>query len=120
MQKEEIILNQLIFNADFSNFVLQYLQPEYFQNNYHRLVFESIRDYIEKYKQAPSKEALFIALKQNVLSWDDDAKKSLIALVEDRVFVEQTQQSQWLLDMTEEFCRTQAIYNGLVKSIEIH
>ncbi len=120
MQKEEIILNQLIFNADFSNFVLQYLQPEYFQNNYHRLVFESIRDYIEKYKQAPSKEALFIVLKQNVLSWDDDAKKSLIALVEDRVFVEQTQQSQWLLDMTEEFCRTQAIYNGLVKSIEIH
>lgn len=120
MQKEIMILNQLITNSEYRNSVFHYLKPEYFnQNTLHKLLFEHISSYIEKYKVSPSKEALIIALKNKISIWDEDTLKTIFSIIEE-IFTPSFQELQWLVDLTEEFCKTQAIYLGLLKSIEIH
>lgn len=120
LKKEVLILNQLITNTEYRNIVLFYLESDYFQQRSIKILFECIRDYITKYKTSPSKEALIISLKQNNNGFDDELLKQFSDYIENDLYKQETQEFQWLLDITEEFCRTQAIYNGLLKSIEIH
>ena len=119
--KESLILNSLIVNSDYRTRVLPYLFQEYFQNQYNRILFSVLKDYLEKYHFAPSKEALIISLKPFVAHFNEENFKSLSDIIDNELYdTSAIHNDQWLLDTTEEFCQNQSIYNAISKSIEIY
>lgn len=119
--KELMILNHLLVNSEFQIKVLPYLQENYFSSQIYKLLFATIKDYIDQYKGSPSKEALIICLKPKIKNLsDDDLEEVSVILDEDLYKTDSPQNLEWLLNTTEEFCKERAVYNSLLKSIEIH
>ena len=59
---EKTILSNLILNEDYCRKVFPYLKEDYFDDTVLRKVFETASEYMEKYKEPPSLEALKIAV----------------------------------------------------------
>ena len=55
------ILRNLINDEDYTRSVIPFLKKEYFENN-HRVVFDSVVEFVDKYNKLPTQEALSIEL----------------------------------------------------------
>ena len=55
------ILRSLINDEDYTRTVIPFLKKEYFENN-HRVVFDSVVDFVNRYNKLPTQEALTIEL----------------------------------------------------------
>lgn len=114
---EHQILQNLIFNEDFSRRVLPFLTPEYFQDRVQRNIYGLIETYIKKYNKVPSKSALIIDAENARGVSDDEAKQ--IADQINGLTNEDLPDVEWLIDQTEKFCQDRAIYNAIMSSIQI-
>lgn len=118
MQLEEMILENLIANEDYSRKVLPFLKEEYFESDYNRTLFLVIENFILKYNALPPKKSIEMdlsttkGLSQNVV---DNCLKTLVALSD----TPNLNQTQWLSDNTEKWCQERAIYLAISKSIQI-
>ena len=76
-----------------------------------------LNEFIQKYNDLPTKEALLIDIDKikNISEIDYDSSLKLIEKLDEPDSVEE----QWLLDATEEFCQERAIYNAIMDSIGI-
>jgi replicative DNA helicase len=116
MRIENQILNNLIYNEEFTRKSLPFIKIEYFKESQHRIIFNLVDDFIKKYNKMPSKESLLIDLEnKNSLNEEDYKKTKEFVEVSSKVEVE----FQWLLDKTEKFCQDQAIMLALRESIKI-
>ena len=61
---ETTILNNLIFNEDYTRKVIPFLKAEYFTDFTEKTVFQTVADYVEKYKSVPDVEALSIDIQK--------------------------------------------------------
>ena len=69
---ETTILNNLLFNEEYTRKVLPFLRPEYFEEKCDTLVFEQISSFLTQYDKLPTKEVLNIELQKRVdLSQDE-------------------------------------------------
>jgi hypothetical protein len=59
---EKTILSNLILNDDYSRKVFPYIKEDYFEENSIKKIFSTYAQYVEKYKESPSLEALKISL----------------------------------------------------------
>jgi len=119
--KELLILNNLLINSDYQIRVLPYLEESYFSDNNSKILFSAIKAYLDTYKMAPSKEALIICLKPKLKNFSDDDLQEFSEILDNDLFKNSKNENMnWLLDITEEFCQEKAVYNSLLKSIEIH
>lgn len=111
---EKTILRNLMHDEVYMRQVLPFLRPEYF-NQSDLIVYRLIADFIGSYNNCPTTEALDIALqKKNLNETDFKAAAELIReLQPTEVNVD------WLLTETERFCKDKAVYNAILKSIEI-
>src|SRR5271166_522071 len=115
---ENIILRNLIFNEDFSRKTLPYFLPVYFSETTEKLLFNEINQFIVKYNNLPTIEALKIAT--NALNQAPEIKETIENLLEQfEKDKNQTADQQWLLDESERFCKEKAIYNAVLESIQI-
>ena len=57
---ETTILQNLIYNEEFSRKVIPFIEPDYFENKSERVIFEHIAEFIVKYGSAITNEALNI------------------------------------------------------------
>lgn len=117
MSFEQVIFSNLIFNEDYARKVIPFLRDEYFSDHSERIIFQLIDDYVKKYNSFPSKEALAIDLsnKENVNEQIFKTCKGVIETIE----VDDKTKIEWLLDQTEKFCQEKAVYNAIMKSIQI-
>lgn len=117
MSFEQVIFSNLIFNEDYARKVIPFLRDEYFSDHSERIIFQLIDDYVKKYNSFPSKEALAIDLsnKENVNEQTFKTCKGVIETIE----VDDKTKIEWLLDQTEKFCQEKAVYNAIMKSIQI-
>ena len=113
---EKQILNALVYSEDFLRKTLPFLKDEYFTDRVDRSVYNLILDYVKKYNSTPSVSALVIEA-GNVTGISDDEHKDAVELI--RQFKDIDSDQQWLLDQTEKFCQDKAIYNAIMKSIQI-
>lgn len=114
---EKTILSNLILNEEYSRKVYPYLKEDYFDDTSLRKIFQTCCEYVEKYKEPPSKEALKLAIdKRKDLS--EDAYKQVHEIINDLV-VDKNTNSSFLLDETEKFCQDKDLYNSIRKSILI-
>lgn len=113
---ETTILRNLIFNEDYSRKVIPFIQPDYFEQKTEKIIFEEIVQFIVKYGSAITIEALNIEVENRTDLNETEIKeireinKSLNNSIVDK---------QWLLDITEKWCRDRAIYLALMESIHI-
>ena len=57
---EQTILKNLIYNEEYTRKVLPFVRAEYFSDNSERLVLREVFEFIHKYKNPPTHEALVI------------------------------------------------------------
>jgi replicative DNA helicase len=113
------ILAQLIHDDGFTRKVLPFLKDEYFENE-DRVVFETIREFVEKYSTPPTVVAVRLALQQKP-KLSDQTIKTALELVDEVAQGAKLPSTQepWLIAETEKFCQDRAIYNGVVEAADI-
>ena len=112
---ETTILNNLIFNEDYTRKVIPFLKAEYFTDFTEKTVFQTVAEYVDKYKSVPDIEALNIDI-QKASQTEEQYKTIQDYLIK---FVPSKVDEQWLLDETEKFCKDKAIYNAILDGIHI-
>jgi replicative DNA helicase len=112
-----LILVNLVVDEGFTRKVIPFLKTEYFQEEEERLVFDLTHKFLMKYNKLPTKEALLIDLsnRENISQQVSEKSKAFIHKIEEKKV-----DPKWMLDQTEDFCKKRAIYNALMKSVEIY
>ena len=118
MRTETAILKNLLQNEEYTRKVLPFLKNDYFTENADKIVYGKINDFVIKYNNLPSKEALVIELSEEKIH-EEHFRESMELLDEINKNTEDYTDLSWLLDTTEKFCQDKAIYNAVVESISI-
>ena len=116
---ETTILKNLIYNEDFSRKVLPFLKPEYFLDSTEKTVFAEIYDFINEYKNPPTKEALVINFTEKKTLTAEQVGNAIELLNEIHLAKDEPTEQQWLMNQTEKFCQDKAIYNAIMESVTI-
>ena len=118
MRLEQTILKNLIKDKNYTRKVLPFLKEEYFGNTEDRLLFKEVADFLIKYGEQPTFDALDIEI-NNIRGTTDDTVKNMRETL--KVLNDDTEKTNvdWLLDSTEKFCQEKAIYNAITSSLEI-
>ena len=113
---ETTVLRNLVFNEEYSRKVIPFIQPDYFEQRSEKVIIEEITQFIVKYGNAITTEALRIEL-------DNRTDLSEMEIKETRELTSSLTDApvddSWLLDTTEKWCRDRAIYLALMESIQI-
>lgn len=112
----DVIFSNLIYNDEYARKVLPFISEEYFDNRLDKFLFKTIKEYSIKYHSAPSKPALLVEI-ENSTSLNQDEHK----IVSDKISAlsQEEVDNDWLLKETEKFCQDKAVYNAIMKSIEV-
>lgn len=94
--------------------VSPFLKEEYF-NGTDLVIYKTIKEFIEKFNNIPTKEALSISIQNSNLN--EEAFKDASLLLNE--LEKSDSNKDWLLEVTEKFCKDKAVYNAILKSIEI-
>ena len=113
---ESTIIQNLVFNEDFSRKVLPFVREEYFENYHEKIIFTEISKFIVKYNTLPTTAALQIEVENRTDLNDEVYKQTVESLSK---LEHAPNDKQWLIDTAEKWCRDRAIYLALVESISI-
>ena len=112
---ETTILNNLIFNEEYTRKVIPFIKEDYFQDGIEKVLFKTIGSYVEKYKINPELEALSLDLQK--VSFNEEQFKAANAYLDE--LKPSKVNLEWLLDETEKWCKDRAIYNAVLSGIHI-
>ena len=114
---ENYILSALVQEEEFSRKALPFLKKEYFADDGHKVIFELVKKFVDKYNKVPNKAVLSVDLDElkNLNQTTYDSAKECIKQIGTNPVLDE----QWLLDNTEKFCQDKAIYNAIMDSIKI-
>jgi replicative DNA helicase len=115
---ELVILRSLLHRQGYTRRVLPFLKDEYFHDNCEKRLFKTISEFVNKYTNAPTREALNIILNQQE-GMSQGEFDECIRLVDGLSASEEEPEEQWLVDQTEKFCKDKAVYNALMESVEL-
>lgn len=113
---ELTILKNLIFDDDFTKKVIPFIQPEYFQKRSEKIIFEELAKYLVKYGKNIDVEALAIEC-DNRNDLTENEYKELRSTIES--FENTEVNKEWLVDVTEKWCKDKAIFLAISESLEI-
>ena len=113
---ETTIIRNLVYNEEYARKTIPFIQSDFFEERSEKIIFEEIVSFITKYDSCVTLEALNIEVENRTdltaeeVKQINDTSKELSDLPVD---------NQWLLDITEKWCRDRAIYLALMESIHI-
>ena len=113
---ETTILRNLVFNEEYSRKVIPFIQPDYFEQRTEKIIFQEITQFIVKYGNAITTEALAIELENRIDLSEMEVKETREITSS---LTDAPADKQWLEDTTEKWCRDRAIYLALMESIGI-
>jgi len=113
---ERTILSNLVYNEDYARRVLPFLKDEYFGNREERIIYQEIHKFIDRYNKPPVKTSLHIEI-DNRKDLTEDQFKSVNSIIETLNSLDV--EMEWLLEVTEKFCKDKAIYNAIIDGINI-
>jgi replicative DNA helicase len=115
---DSLILTNLIMDVEYNRKVIPHLMEEYFHSNTDKIIFNEIKDFIEKYNTTPTKEALAIQIQSKKGINAGDFKES-IEFINNIDKDYEKQDFNWLVKTTEKFCKDKAVFNGVMDAISI-
>ena len=113
---ETTILRNLVFNEEYSRKVIPFIEPDYFEQRTEKIIFEEITQFIVKYGNAITTEALAIELENRTDLSEMEVKETREITSS---LTDAPADNKWLEDTTEKWCRDRAIYLALMESISI-
>ena len=116
-RKEIVILRSLAHQEEYVRRVLPFLKSEYFSDFEERKLFDMISEFFGKYGTQPTSEALLIELGK-LESLTETQFKNIKVLIRE-ISVDSPSDPQWLIDISESFCKEKAVYNAIMESISI-
>lgn len=118
MEIDQLILKNLISNEEYTRKVLPFLKEEYFLSDDSKVLFQTIQDFTIKYNTTPTHDALIVDInsKQGLR---DETVKSIKETLNTFATSQEETNLDWLVSSTEKFCQEKAIYNAIMKSIDI-
>ena len=116
---EHSILKNLIYNEEYTRKVMPFIQPEYFSDNTEKIIFGEIKEFVEKYKNLPTHEALVINFTESKKLTEEQVRSSIEILNQLHKNKNEPTELQWLTEQTEKFCQDKAIYNAIMDAVQI-
>ena len=116
MRIEQSILSNLIVNEEYCRKVIPHIKREYFSDRKESTIYTIIGKFFDQYNKPASKEIVLIEL-GNVKGISDKELVDCLDYVQQLDHVESN--SDWLIDETEKFCKSRAVYNAILESIKI-
>ena len=113
---EQVILENLVKDDQYVRKVIPFLKPEYFMQYEDQKVFKIIHDFVEKYNNPPSKQAILLAVNEDT-TLNESSHEQCLELINTLNGDEVNR--DWLIDETEKFCKDKALYLGVMESIQI-
>ena len=92
------------------------MKGDYFSDRIERVVFEEIQQFVEKYNKLPNKTSLELEIDTRKDLTEEDFKRVLSVVKE---LKSDDVDFDWLVDITEQFCKDKAVYNAIVDGIKI-
>ena len=110
------ILHNLINNQEYSQKVLPFLSPDYFQDKSEKIIFDEVHKYFVKYDQVPSYAAVKIQVQER-----NDLTEALYSEVDKFLSkeIEPLPRVDFLVNKTEQWCQERAIVNAVYKAVNI-
>lgn len=115
---ETVILRHLLFDEEYTRKVLPFISRDYFTSQSERILFDEVKEFVEKYNNLPTKEALQIEI-DNRSNLREEEFKLVNELLTEITEVNEETDKQWLIDTTEKYCQEKAVYNAVMDSIHI-
>ena len=116
---EHSILKNLIYNEEYTRKVMPFIQPEYFSDNTEKTIFSEVKEFVEKYKNLPTHEALVINFTESKNLTEAQVRSSIDLLNDLHKEKNEPSELQWLTEQTEKFCQDKAIYNAIMDAVQI-
>jgi len=109
----------LIKNKTYVNKVLPFLKSEYFEDNLEKSIFKYISEFITEYNTLPSDDVIEYYAAKDIKLTDDDLKE-ISSLWNEIIEIDTENMTvDWLVDITEEWCKERAIFLAVSESITI-
>jgi len=105
-------------NEEYARKILPFVKDEYFTVEEDRVLFHEIKDFIVKYNNIPTVDALLIEV-DSIAHLKEDQVKQIVNTVKELHKDDIDTNMDWLVDSTEKFCQEKAIYHAIMKSIDI-
>ena len=95
---------------------MPFLKEDYFPLRTDKILFTEIYKFVQKYNNLPTKESISIELGQR-----KDINEDEINTLKDNInsITKLDSDPQWLLDVTEKFCKDRAVHNAVLDGIRI-
>ena len=112
---EKTILSNLIHQEEYCRKVVPFIKPEYFSDQYERIIAEELLSFFTVYNKPASLDILAIQIGKRKLHPDQiEGIEKYINTLDFK-----TDNEEWLIKNTESFCKKQAVYNAIIDSFEI-
>ena len=116
---EQTILKNLIYNEEYTRKVIPFLKAEYFSDQNEKTLFKEVFEFVNKYKNLPSHEALVINFTEKKNLTEVHVSETIGLLNEIHSSKDEKVEMAWLAEQTEKFCQDKAIYNAIMESVSI-
>ena len=94
------------------------MKSEYFLDRHERLVFDQVKDYLLKYNNLPTYEAIEVTISDKEGLYQNDVT-GCIDILSELSKSKESSDLTWLTEQTEKFCQEKALHNAILKSIQI-
>ena len=98
---------------------MPFINQEYFSDSTEKFIFKEVKDFIEKYKVMPTKEALVINFVESKTLTEEQVRGCVELVNEIHQHKDEPTETQWLTEQTEKFCQDRALYNAIMESVSI-
>ena len=112
---EKTILSNLIHNEEFCRKVVPFLKSEYFADHFENVIADELLTFFNQYNKPASLDILAIQLGKRRLS--PDQIHSIEKYINELNF--KTDNSEWLLEESEKFCKNRAVTNAILDAFDI-
>jgi len=114
---EHIIVSSLFTKEQFLRKVVPFMELEYFTPPYQDL-FRVFVTYVAQYNKSPSPQELLVELDKYRDKFPPERYTNAVTTAP-QMFIEPDVDDDWLIDVTETWCKERAIHNALMRSISI-
>jgi replicative DNA helicase len=116
MRIEQQILSRLIYDEQYCRKVIPFIKREYFSDRKEAVVALLISEFFAKYNKPITKDILSIEI-GNRKDLNDKEHVEVNSFLE--TLTDTPVNEDWMLENTEKFCKDRAVYNAILKSIQI-
>ncbi len=110
------LLNNIIIYKDFSNSIIEVIDPHYFDNQYFKIICQMIKEYYSKYEHTPTFDTLEQLTKSEISS--PMAQKSVLDTL-DQVKNVSDEGSIFVQEKSLKFCKQQELQKVMTKAQSI-